>query len=351
MSKKDIVIDGVKIGPSHKPYIVAELSANHNGSLELALETIEKAKACGADAIKLQTYTADTMTIDCKLPDFQIESGPWAGNNLYDLYVEAQTPFEWHKAMFEKAKEIGLTCFSTPFDESAVDLLEEMGAPAYKIASFEAIDLPLIRYAAKTGKPLIISTGMATKEEIAEAVQAARDGGCQDLILLHCISGYPVPFEEANLQTIKALENEFDVHVGLSDHTLGTATSVASIPLGACFIEKHFILDRNLAGPDSHFSIEPEELVQLCEHTKFAHQAIGKVNFDKTETETGNLRFRRSIYVVKDIKKGDVLTEDNIRRIRPGFGLPPKHFEAVIGKSVNTDLKRGTALAWEHIND
>ena len=350
MFKQEILIDGIKIGPGHKPYIVAELSANHNGDLDIALQTIERAKACGADAIKLQTYSADTMTIDCEKDDFQITDGPWAGNNLYGLYQKAQTPFAWHQAMFEKAKEIGLTCFSTPFDESAVDLLEQLDAPAYKIASFEMTDLPLIRYVAKTGKPMIISTGMASLEEIKEAVLTAKDAGCQELIVLHCISGYPVPFEQANLVTLNALKEELGVVVGLSDHTLGTASSVASIALGANFIEKHFILDRNMTGPDSHFSIEPDELTRLCEDTKNAWSALGKVNFEKTKTEQDNVRFRRSIYIVEDLKAGTTLTTQNTRRIRPGFGLAPKHYDAVIGKTILKDVSRGSALTWEMIN-
>lgn len=351
MPNKTVTINGVKIGQGHKPYIVAELSANHNGDLDLALKTIEEAKACGADAIKLQTYSADTMTINCDKPDFQITEGPWAGNNLYELYQQAQTPFDWHEAMFNKARELGLTCFSTPFDETAVDLLESLDAPAYKVASFEMTDLPLIERVAKTGKPMIISTGMASFDEIKEAVSTAKNAGCEELIVLHCISGYPVPYEQSNLRTINALEREFDVVVGLSDHTLGTSTSVASIALGASFIEKHFILDRNMKGPDSHFSIEPNELRALCKDTHNAWLAMGKENFSQTPEEQQNQRFRRSIYITADIKAGDTISEENIRRIRPGFGLPPKHFNEVLGKKIKVSATKGTPLKWEMLDE
>ncbi len=342
-----IEINGRKIGPDYSPYVVAELSANHNGSLQVALETIAQAKKCGASAIKLQTYTADTMTIDCVSPDFNIKGGPWDGYNLYKLYKQAETPYEWHKELFEYAKRIEITCFSTPFDESAVDLLEDLNSPAYKVASFEITDLPLIRYIASTKKPMIISTGMANLEEISETVDAVRSSGCTDLILLHCISSYPAPAKQSNLATILDLEKRYNVITGLSDHTLGTAVSVASVALGACFIEKHFILSREVSGPDSEFSIEPSELTQLCRDSKIAWQAIGEAGYDRKPAEVQNLRFRRSIYVVKDIKSGESLNESNVRRIRPGFGLEPKNYESIMGKKAQRDLSRGEALSWD----
>ncbi|TVL51521.1 pseudaminic acid synthase [Shewanella algae] len=346
-----IEIDGKKIGPSYKPYIIAELSANHNGSIESALKTIVEAANCGADAIKLQTYTPDTMTIDCDKKDFQIDGGPWDGYSLYNLYKEAYTPYEWHQKLFEKAKEVGITVFSTPFDETAVDLLEELNAPAYKIASFEAIDLPLIKRVAQTGKPMIISTGMANLEEIGEAIQTARENGCNDLIVLHCISAYPAPFEQANLATIPDLAGKFNVISGLSDHTLGTVVSVASIALGACLIEKHFILDRKDKGPDSAFSIEPDELKRLVEDTAAAHKAIGHAGYERKPVENENVRFRRSIYFVDDIKAGEVISSKHIRRIRPGYGLAPKYFDDVLGKKAVKNIERGTPVSWELLCD
>ncbi|RDE22574.1 pseudaminic acid synthase [Motiliproteus coralliicola] len=348
---KDISIDGRKIGHQHKPYIIAELSANHNGSLERALETIEMAAKSGADAIKLQTYTADTMTIDCDREDFQIEGGLWDGYKLYDLYQWAHTPFEWHEAMFQKAKELGITVFSTPFDESAVDLLESLDAPAYKIASFEATDLPLIKRVAQTGKPMIISTGMADLDEITDAVEAAREGGCKELVLLHCISGYPSPVDQANLSTIADIEQRFDCVVGLSDHTLGTAVSVTSIPMGACLIEKHVTLSREDKGPDSEFSLEPDELTSLCQQTEAAWQAIGKAGYERKPVEHASLKFRRSLYFITDMKAGDIITPENIRRIRPGYGLAPKFYDQLIGKRITADVVRGTATSWELIDD
>jgi pseudaminic acid synthase len=346
---RTIQINGQTIGSSHPPYIIAELSGNHNGSLERALRTIDMAKAMGADAIKLQTYTADTITIDCDKEDFQIQGGPWDGYNLYRLYTWAQTPFDWHKAMFEHARKVGITCFSTPFDETAVDLLEDLNAPAYKIASFEAVDLPLIRYVARTRKPMIISTGMANLEEIAEAVSAARESGCSELVLLHCISGYPAPADQSNLRTIPDLGRRFDVVPGLSDHTLGISVAIASVALGACLIEKHVTLSRADKGPDSHFSLEPEELKLLCSSTREAWQALGAAGYERKPVEEENVKFRRSIYVVKDIKAGEKFTKENIRRIRPGFGLAPKHYEELLGKVAKTDLEAGTAIAKGHV--
>ncbi|MEQ5726523.1 pseudaminic acid synthase [Providencia rettgeri] len=346
---KEIYIDGRAIGPNHKPYIIAELSANHNGSIDRALETIVMAKNAGADAIKLQTYTPDTMTLNCNAPDFQIEGGLWDGYNLYDLYKWAHTPYDWHKAMFAKAREIGITVFSTPFDESAVDLLEELNAPAYKIASFELTDLPLIKRVAQTGKPMIMSTGMANYEEIDEAVKTARENGCNELVVLHCISGYPAPVEQANLATIPDIQSKFNCIVGLSDHTLGTAVSVASVVLGASLIEKHVTLSREDKGPDSAFSLEPHELKVLCEDTKSAWEAIGKASYECKPAEVANTKYRRSIYFVNSLKAGDTITESDIRRVRPGFGLPPKHFEELIGKQVKIDVEFGTATSWDII--
>lgn len=351
MKNKTIIIDGKKIGPDHKPYIIAELSANHNGSIDKALKALEVAASCGVDAIKIQSYTPDTMTIDCDKADFQIEGGLWDGYQLYQLYQWAQTPFEWHQQLFAKAKELGITLFSTPFDESAVDLLESLNAPAYKIASFELTDLPLIKYIAKTGKPMIMSTGMANLTEIEQAIKTARDNGCHDLVVLHCISAYPAPAEQSNLATIADLAQRFNVISGLSDHTLGTAVSVTSVALGACLIEKHFTLDRNDKGPDSTFSLEPNELKSLVCETKIAHQAIGIAGYERKPVEEANIKFRRSLYFVKALKKGEKITKDNVRRIRPGFGLAPKHYEDIMGKAVSQDIEYGTAVSWELITN
>ena len=340
-------IDGRVIGPDQSPYIIAELSANHNGSLERALQTIDAAHQAGADAIKLQTYTADTMTIDCDREDFLVKGGLWDGFKLYDLYRWAETPFEWHQAMFAHARKLGITVFSTPFDESAVDLLEELDAPAYKIASFENTDLPLIRYVANTGKPMIMSTGMATKEEIAEAVDAARSAGCRELVLLHCISSYPAPVDQANIRQLAELGQCFDVVPGLSDHTLGTTTSVASVALGACVIEKHFTLNRADKGPDSEFSIEPDELQRLCQETHDAWHALGRVGYERPSAEAGSTVFRRSIYFVRDLPVGSVLGPEDIRRIRPGLGLAPKHFDELLGKRLKVAVQRGMATDWD----
>ncbi|MBM6551149.1 pseudaminic acid synthase [Marinomonas ostreistagni] len=340
-------IDGREIGPNHPPYIIAELSANHNGSLENALQLIEIAKNAGADAVKLQTYTADTLTIDCDKEDFQIRGGLWDGNTLYKLYQQAYTPWEWHQALFEKAKELELTIFSSPFDYTAIELLEELGTPAYKIASFEAIDLPLVEAAARTGKPLIISTGMANEAEIQEAIDTARNAGCTELAILHCVSGYPSPAEQYNLRTIQDMQQRFDCTVGLSDHTIDNITAVTSVAMGAAIIEKHFTLDRNGGGPDDSFSLEPEDLTALCRDTKIAWQALGKVNYDLTDAEKGNLVFRRSLYAVKDIKAGEAITKDNVKSIRPGYGLAPKNLPDVLGQYAKDDIERGTAIAWE----
>lgn len=343
-------INGRKVGKGYAPYIIAELSANHNGDIERALATIKAAHEAGADAVKIQTYTADTMTIDCDLEDFQIHGGLWDGYKLYDLYKWAETPFEWHKAIFDYAAELGITVFSTPFDESAVDLLESLNSPAYKIASFEATDLPLIRYVASKGKPMIISTGMCSEEEISEAVSAAQDAGCESLMLLHCISSYPAPMNQANLLQVPELSERYGTIPGLSDHTLGTTASVAAVALGACVIEKHFTLSRKDKGPDSEFSIEPDELSSLCKDTFDAWSALGRAGFSRQESEKSNKKFRRSIYFVSDIKAGEIITPLHIRRIRPGLGLPPKYFDQIIGKRVNRDIARGTAASWELID-
>ena len=342
-----ISIDNRAIGPNQPPYIIAELSANHNGSLERALKTIEKAHQAGANAIKLQTYMADTMTIDCDREEFMIKSGLWNGYKLYDLYRWAETPFEWHQAMFSRARKLGMTVFSTPFDETAVDLLEQLDAPAYKIASFENTDLPLIRYVAGTGKPMIMSTGMATEDEIAEAVDAARGAGCTELVLLHCISSYPAPMGQANIRQLVELGHRFDVVPGLSDHTLGTTASVAAIALGACVIEKHFTMSRAEKGPDSDFSIEPDELQRLCREAHDAWQALGQISYDRQPSELGNKVFRRSIYFVRDLPAGSMIGPEDIRRIRPGMGLAPKHYEELLGRRLKVAVQRGTATRWD----
>jgi N-acetylneuraminate synthase len=344
-----IEIAGRRIGPDHEPYIVCELSGNHNGSLTRALELLEAAAATGADAIKIQSYTPDTITIDHDGPGFRIEGGLWDGRTLYDLYGEAQTPFEWHEPLFRRARELGVTIFSTPFDESAVDLLEELGAPAYKIASFEAIDLPLIAYIAAKRKPMIISTGMANLDEIGDAVRTARENGCDQLVLLHCVSSYPAPDEQSNVRTVADLAERFGVISGLSDHTFGSPVSVASIALGGCVIEKHFTLRRADGGPDAAFSLEPDEFKTLVEDCKRAWRALGRPTYDLQGCESGNIAFRRSVYVVRDVAAGDKLTKENVRSIRPGYGLPPKHLPKVLGRCAARDLKRGEPLKLEDV--
>ena len=342
-----IEIAGRAIGPGHEPYVICEVSANHNGSLERALEMLDAAAATGADAIKIQTYTADTMTIDADSEDFQIVGGLWGGRTLYDLYSEAQTPFEWHEALFERARKLGVTLFSSPFDETAADLLDSLGCPAFKIASFEVIDLPLIAHVARKGKPMIISTGMANLGEINDAVRTARENGCDQLVLLHCVSSYPAPDETTNLRTIPHLGEAFGCVPGLSDHTMGSAVAVASIALGGAVVEKHFTLRRADGGPDSAFSLEPEEFSALVEDCKRAWRALGRVSYDLQGCEKGNIVFRRSLYVVGDVAAGEPLTKENVRSIRPGYGLAPRHLPAVLGRPAARALKRGERLAWD----
>lgn len=351
MPDKTLEIAGRRIGGNAPPYVIAELSGNHNGQIERALRVIEMAKAAGADAVKLQTYTADTLTIDAPQDDFRVKGGLWDGHSLFELYEWAHTPWEWHEALFAKGRELGITVFSTPFDASAVALLERLGAPAYKIASFEAVDLALIERVAATKKPLIISTGMASLEEVGEAVAAARKGGCQDLALLHCVSAYPTPPEEANLRTLVDLGERFGVVAGLSDHTLGVGVAIAATALGAALIEKHVTLDRGEGGPDAAFSLEPHELSQLCEGCRTAWAALGSAGYDRKPSEAASLVFRRSLYVVADIAAGETLTPANVRSIRPGYGLAPKHLAAVLGRRARRALKRGTALDWSMLAD
>jgi pseudaminic acid synthase len=349
--KPFITIDGRKIGRDFPPYIIAELSANHNGDINRAFMIMEEAKKAGANAIKLQTYTHKTITMDCDSDDFKISGGLWGGQTLYELYKAAHMPWEWHKPLFEKAHELGITIFSSPFDFTAVDFLEELDCPAYKIASFELIDLPLIKRVAQTGKPMIMSTGMANKEEISEAIKTARDNGCEQLVVLHCVSGYPAPADQYNLKTIADIAKSFAVLAGLSDHTIDNATAVTSIGLGACMIEKHVTLDRNGGGADDSFSLEPEELKRLCRDTNTAWESLGNVNYRQTDSEKENAKFRRSIYTLENIKAGELITHSNVKSIRPGYGLHPKYLDDVIGKRAKVDLNRGTAFKFDFIEN
>ncbi len=342
-----ISIDGRRIAADSQPYIIAELSANHNGSLERAFKTIDMARRCGAGAVKLQTYTADTITLDMDSEEFRIHGGLWDGKTLYRLYQQAHLPWDWHKPLFDYARKVGITIFSSPFDNTAVDLLEDLDAPAYKIASFEAIDLPLIRYVASTGKPMIISTGMANAEEIEEALGAARDAGCTQIALLHCVSGYPAPAKDYNLRTIPDMIERYGTVVGLSDHTLDNATAIASVALGASIIEKHITLDRKGGGPDDSFSLEPADLANLCRDARTAWSALGAPNYERKASEQGNLKFRRSLYFVRDLERGHTIGIDDIRSVRPGYGLAPKHLDAVLGKQTKVAVKSGTPVRWE----
>ena len=345
----EIRIDGRPIGPAHPPYLIAELSANHNGSLDAAFRIIDAAAAAGADAVKIQTYTADTITLNSARPEFQITSGKWAGQSLHQLYRSAYTPWDWHPALFAHARARGLTIFSSPFDPTAIDLLEDLGAPAYKIASFEAVDLPLIRYAASTGKPMIISTGMADAEEIAEAIAAARDGGCRDLAVLHCVSGYPAPAEDYNLRTLPDMIARFGLVTGLSDHTLDNTTAIAAVALGAAIVEKHMTEDRNGGGPDDSFSLEPAEFAALCAAARTAHAALGRVDYGRKSSERANVVFRRSLYFVKPLKAGEVITPDAVRSVRPGFGAAPKHLDAILGRRVREDVEAETPVRLDQV--
>jgi len=334
---------------SNKPFIIAEMSGNHNQSLDNALKIVEAAAEAGVNALKLQTYTPDTMTLNVNDKEFVINNPDniWNGESLYKLYEKAYTPWEWHKPIFKRCQEFGLMAFSSPFDETAVDFLESLDVPAYKIASFENVDIPLIRKVASTGKPMIISTGMATISELDEAVRAARESGCEDLTLLKCTSTYPASPEDSNLLTIPHMKELFQCKVGLSDHTLGIGAAIASVAIGSTVIEKHFTLSREEGGTDAAFSLEPHEMKQLVIEAKQASEALGKVSYGPTEKEKNGITRRRSLYITKDLRVGDILTKDNLRAIRPGLGLPPKYYELCIGRKVNADVKVGTPLSWD----
>lgn len=345
----EITIDGRAIGPAHPPYVIAEVSANHNGNLNAALALIDVAAEKGASAVKIQTYRADTITLKSLRPEFQITEGLWAGQTLYDLYEQAHTPWDWHPALFAHAKARGITLFSSPFDATAIDLLEDLGAPAYKIASFEAVDLPLIRYAASTGKPMIISTGMADDTEIAEAVQAARDGGCRQLALLHCVSGYPAPAADYNLRTLSDMIGRYGCVTGLSDHTLDTTTAIAAVALGAAIVEKHITLNRAGGGPDDSFSLEPGDLGALVAATRTAWDAMGRVDYGRKSSERGNAVFRRSLYFVKALAAGEIITPDAVRSVRPGFGAAPKHLDSILGHRMRVAVQAETPVKLDQI--
>ncbi|MBI5190038.1 MAG: pseudaminic acid synthase [Nitrospirae bacterium] len=345
------MVGGMTIGDGHPPFIIAEMSGNHNQSLERALEIAEAAAMSGAHALKLQTYTADTITLDVREGEFYISDPDslWKGYSLYDLYKQAYTPWEWHKPIMDRCRELGMQCFSTPFDHTSVDFLEDLGVELYKIASFENVDIPLIKKVAATGKPLIMSTGMATVAELDEAVRAAREAGCEDIILLKCTSSYPSTPDDTNLMTIPHMRDVFGVQVGLSDHTMGIGVSVAAVALGATVIEKHFTLSRADGGVDSAFSMEPDELAMLVRETQQAWRAMGSVSYGPTEKEKASIKHRRSLYVAADMKTGEAFTEANLRSVRPGLGLPPKYYETLLGKRVNKDIKKGTPAGWDMI--
>lgn len=338
------------VGPGHPTYLVAELSANHGHDIEIAKKTIAAASEAGADAIKLQTYTPDTLTLDVDTPVFRVGGNTlWDGQKLYELYKEAMTPWEWHAELQEYAHTLGLDFFSTPFDFTAVDFLEDLNVPVHKIASFEMVDIPLIKYVSATGKPAIMSTGMASFAEIEEAVRAFKSTGNEQLILLKCTSSYPAPYEESNLRTIPDLAEKFGVAAGLSDHTVGPIAPVVAVTLGACLIEKHFILDRNMGGPDSSFSMEPSEFKAMVDAVRIAEKAIGRICYEVTPKQQSGLAFRRSLFVVEDVRAGEVLTRENIRSIRPSNGLHTRHFEELLGKTASRDIKRGEPLAWDMV--
>jgi N-acetylneuraminate synthase len=344
-----ININSRQIGVGYSPYIIAEMSANHNGDINNAYKIIDMAKESGADAVKLQTYHPDTITMDMNTPEFMIEGGLWDGQSLYELYKSAFMPWEWHKPLFDYAKKIDITIFSSPFDNTAVDLLEDLNTPAYKIASFEAVDIPLIKYVAQTGKPMIISTGMADSEEIQEAIEAAREGGCKELALLHCVSGYPAPAEDYNLRTLVDMQKKFGLVTGLSDHTINNTTAITSVALGASIIEKHVTLDRNGDGPDDSFSLEFEELKDLCIGSKTAWNSLGKVDYGIKYSEQSSVKFRRSLYFIKDIKEGEVITGEHVKSIRPGYGLMPKYLPTIIGRVSTVKKNRGDPVVLEQI--
>lgn len=347
--KEEINIQNRKIGADHPPFIVAEMSGNHNQSLDRALEIVEAAAKTGAHALKLQTYTADTITLDVKEGEFYIDdpNNLWYGNSLHDLYQKAYTPWEWHEPIFKRCQELGLTCFSSPFDETAVDFLESLNVPCYKIASFENSDIPLIRKVAKTGKPIIISTGMATLAELDETVRTVKQEGCEDLILLKCTSTYPATPDNTNISTISHMRDLFKVQVGLSDHTMGVGVAVASVAFGATVIEKHFTLSRDDGGVDADFSMEPHEMEQLVVESERAWQSLGHIQYGPTNAEKNSMIFRRSLYVAEDMKAGEVFTPQNLRSVRPGLGLAPKYYDQVLGKTVKEDTKKGTPVSWE----
>lgn len=343
-------INNREIGKNFPPYLIAEMSANHNGDIKNAYRIIQAAKESGADAVKIQTYTPDTITLNSNTEDFTVRGGLWDGYTLYDLYKKAQTPWDWHKELFDYARSIDITIFSSPFDQTAVDFLENLNTPAYKIASFEAIDLPLIRYVAATKKPIIISTGMANIIEIEEAIDTAKSAGCSDLAILHCVSGYPAPLEEYNLLTIGDMQKRFNVQVGLSDHSLDNIVAISSVALGATIVEKHFTLSKLGGGPDDSFSMEPADFKNLSEHLKSSWLSLGGVNYEKKASELGNIKFRRSLYFVKDLKIGEKITRENVRSIRPGYGLAPKEYDNILGKKVKMDIGAGTATSFENID-
>ena len=346
----EIRIEGRPISHGHAPYIIAELSANHNGSLDAALRIIDAAATAGADAVKIQTYTADTITLDCARPEFQITEGKWAGQSLYQLYQKAHTPWDWHPELFAHARKRGISLFSSPFDVTAIDFLEDLNAPAYKIASFEAVDLNLIRYAASTGKPMIISTGMADAEEIAEAIEAARDGGCKELALLHCVSGYPAPPGDYKLRTMTDMIARFNLVTGLSDHTLDNVTAIAAVALGAAIIEKHITECQDGDGPDDSFSLEPDGFAQLCTDASTAWQVLGSVDYGRKSSERANVIFRRSLYFVKPLSAGDVITPDSVKSVRPGFGAAPKYLQTILGKRLRVAVEAQTPVRLEQIH-